>query len=181
MTRWTEIRKQNRLVDQGAHAHLNLKALGLARDELGQKAILMHDLVHKISKRSLRSKHSEVSSADEDEIPVGPAGGNGPVSTNSIRPGTHLAERDCFVGQVVPEVDEGSSANELGDLNTDTYERPPSQAHTSHAVSKVRPYEGFERQRIVGANKHSGSITEGVNPEHRSHTAVIKGTRGHNI
>ena len=69
LTRWTEIRKRNRLVDEGAHAHLNRRAIGLARDEIGRRGNeFMEDIHHSgemlgrvisnISKRSGRSVKS---------------------------------------------------------------------------------------------------------------------------
>ena len=37
LTRWTEIRKRNRLVDDGAHVHPNRRAMELARDGIGRR------------------------------------------------------------------------------------------------------------------------------------------------
>lgn len=72
LTRWTEIRKRNRLVDAGAHAHLNRHAMGFAREELERRGNELFDIhrggewighiVRKVSRRSLRSRRSYDSS-----------------------------------------------------------------------------------------------------------------------
>lgn len=77
LTRWTEIRKRNRLVDEGAHAHLNRRAIGLARDEIGRRGNeFMEDIQHggemlgrvisNISRRSGRSTRSAQSYDDSN-------------------------------------------------------------------------------------------------------------------
>ncbi|KAH6652952.1 hypothetical protein BKA67DRAFT_520098 [Truncatella angustata] len=183
LTRWMEIRKKNRLVDQGAHAHLNRQALSLARIELGHKSqevlddihrggIIMTDLVHKVSKRSLRSKRSEmseISSADDNdmkrapprEIVRTPTGIN--PHTSSL--GTPYVERECFMGQMVPEEDEAASIDEIGNAGADLYARRRSQGLASHGMSKVRPYNGFEKQELTGGNPGSESHVVITAPE----------------
>ncbi|KAK7755941.1 hypothetical protein SLS62_001883 [Diatrype stigma] len=69
LTRWTEIRKRNRLIDEGGHGHLNRRAMGFAREELERRGNELYDdihrggerighVAHKVSRRSLRSKRS---------------------------------------------------------------------------------------------------------------------------
>ncbi len=66
LTRWTEIRKRNRLINDGMHAHLNRRALEYAREEIEKRGSEFMDdihhsgerlgpLAHKDSRRSLRS------------------------------------------------------------------------------------------------------------------------------
>lgn len=64
LTRWTEIRKKNRLIDE--NAHLNRQAVALARDEFQHTARHgAEKIAHKVSKRSIQSKCSHESSDDE--------------------------------------------------------------------------------------------------------------------
>lgn len=184
MTRWTEIRKKNRLVDQGAHAHLNLRTLGIARDELGKRSqevlsdihrggITMHDLMHKISRRSLRSRQSETSSGVDGNSSVEAARDairtpTGMIRNHSSKPGS-LVERDCFIGQMVPEEDAILSDEEADDPEIDIYGRDALQNHTSHATLKVRPYRGFDEQSVKGGSSRSSN--------HQSHMATNLGNR----
>ena len=72
LTRWTEIRKMNRLVDEGAHAHLNRNAMELVRDEIerrGNEFIedihhgghMLRRVVSNLSKRSSKTARSACS------------------------------------------------------------------------------------------------------------------------
>ncbi|KAJ2998937.1 hypothetical protein NUW58_g168 [Xylaria curta] len=64
LTRWSEIRKKNSLIDE--NAHLNREAVALARDEIQHSARHSADIImHKISNRSLPSKCSHESSDDD--------------------------------------------------------------------------------------------------------------------
>ncbi|KAI0967370.1 hypothetical protein F4678DRAFT_446476 [Xylaria arbuscula] len=64
LTRWTEIRKKNKLIDE--NAHLNRQAVALARDEFQHSARHSAEkIAKKVSKRSLQSKCSHESSDEE--------------------------------------------------------------------------------------------------------------------
>ncbi|RYO99746.1 hypothetical protein DL764_006734 [Monosporascus ibericus] len=123
LTRWTEIRKRNHLIDQGPHAHLNRDAVALAREELGKRGTeLMSDVqrgkgavgkvVRKVSKRSLRGKRGYDSDPSTPGFELqnlsspGPSGG-GVAHRHAPFPGEDLAD-ECVVGQAVPE--EGEDA-----------------------------------------------------------------------
>ncbi|KAI1878695.1 hypothetical protein JX265_002872 [Neoarthrinium moseri] len=190
LTRWTEIRKRNLLIDQSAH--LNRQALDLARRELGQRGqdmledlhrggAMVTDLVRKVSKRSVRSKNSNGSSTDDEDSRL-PREGIGHTHASNTPP--PFVERDCFIGQSVPEeVDDDSSVIEVGNIEDDYNLRHHSRDHASHAQSKVRPYEEFEMQNLRGteprstpAKKESPDLpsttrtVSGITREHHSHT-----------
>ncbi|RYO80601.1 hypothetical protein DL766_008297 [Monosporascus sp. MC13-8B] len=120
LTRWTEIRKRNHLIDQGAHAHLNREAVMLAREELGKRGTeLMSDmqrgkkrvgkLARKVSKRSLRGKRGYDSDLLTPGFELqnlsspGPSGG-GVAHRHAPFPGENPAD-ECAVGQAVPKDD----------------------------------------------------------------------------
>ncbi|RYP66078.1 hypothetical protein DL771_007969 [Monosporascus sp. 5C6A] len=121
MTRWTEIRKRNHLIDQGAHAHLNRGAVALAREELGKRGTeLVSDVqrgkeragqvVRKVSKRSLRGKRGYDSDLSTPGFELqnlssqGPSGG-GVAHRHALFSGENLAD-ECVMGQAVPGEDE---------------------------------------------------------------------------
>jgi hypothetical protein len=192
-TRWTEIRKRNRLIDRSMH--LNRRALELARDELEQRGIEMlddiqrsgakvGDLVRKVSKRSVRSRKGRgTSSGDELVVTaepnpiarVGTGGVGHDAGHHSEYPADMYKERECFMGQTVPEeADESSSAASYtaGDEEHAGYFRRPSQEHHSHMMPKVRPYVGFEAQELRGSTEiPEGYVvdTESSRREHQAH------------
>lgn len=189
LTRWTEIRKANRLVDQGAHSHLNRRALEIAREELGHRSqeflddvyrsgVMMSDLVRKASKRSMRSKNSEASSVEWEAsgLPLREARTpTGFVRNHSSRPNTPaFVERDCFMGQTVPEEENQLSAKRVTASDTDI-----SGAHRSPtgAMPDATADDGFQRQNLISANHGSDYQTNGATVIHRSHISPILITR----
>ncbi|KAK6073518.1 hypothetical protein SCUP515_06853 [Seiridium cupressi] len=168
--------------DIGAHAHLNRRALEIARDELSQRSqevldelhrggVMMTNIVRKVSKRSMRDKYSETSSMEEDdaarntprEVVRTPTG---IVRNHSSKPGSPFVERERFVGQVLSEEEEARSADESSGSDTDVYSSQQDRAHASHVMPKVRPYHGFEHQNLEGKSTRSGSLIEGMASEH---------------
>jgi hypothetical protein len=125
LSRFTEIRKKNRLIDQGVH--LNRQALDMAIDAV-QLAVEdavgtdLPDLVRKISQRSVRRYYSggpipgeKVAAADfprsssqpretdssYDE--AGPFNGKFPYHGHTQGAGQGFGERECVMGQTVAE------------------------------------------------------------------------------
>lgn len=157
LTRWTEIRRRNRLIDEGAY--MNRTALELAREELGHRSqemlddlarggAMMMDMARNASKRSMRSKGSHESSTDDEGSPKLPSHGlaHSGAGHGHNHPGSPLAEGESVMGLAVPEESEGSSSVvEQGDADED-YLRDRSQDHASHATPKVQPHAGFEMQ-----------------------------------
>ncbi|ORY68825.1 uncharacterized protein BCR38DRAFT_482300 [Pseudomassariella vexata] len=194
LTRWSEIRKKNRLIDQGTH--LNRTALEMARSELGQMGqdvlddlhrgrAKVGEIVRKVSKRSLRSKRSYASSDDEQTGPRNESrdvastgtglghGANHNPNHNPTYPADVFIERECVMGQTVPEEAEESSSVEGGGTADDEYLRRGSRDHTSHMVSKVRPYTGFAQQEVRGGRLPSQDYvvdTDVARRGHASHT-----------
>jgi hypothetical protein len=117
LTRWTEIRKKNRLIDESNH--LNRAALGSARDavvgeaqEIGAKAA---GLVRSVSSRSMQrsnrggtAKHADTS----DERTPHP---NIPGHRHTPGGGEGLSERDCVMGQPLSEEDEETAEEMASD------------------------------------------------------------------
>ncbi|KAI0008090.1 hypothetical protein F4779DRAFT_628702 [Xylariaceae sp. FL0662B] len=182
LTRWSEIRKRNRLIDEGVH--LNRQAVNLARDEIGRRADefmgdfnhsveRFSDLVRKVSKRSLRSKRSRDS--DKDDHPqvelhgVNPPGppGAGLEHQHAALPRNAYFERECVMGQAVPEEAEEVSSVDGG--SDDDYARNRSQDHASHMTPKVQPYPGFEKQETRGGRPHTGDYAVDVEASRREH------------
>jgi hypothetical protein len=142
MTRWTEIRRKNQLIDAGA-LHLNRAALDMAAEAFDDRAsdILRNaqDMVRNVSSRSSRRfRSSDRSSIDSDRRPM-----DIEMTALSVKTGAGqdqgsaetYVERDCFVGHSVPEVNEEG----LSPSNTATMVRE----HGSHMlVSKVMPMAG---------------------------------------
>ncbi|KAI1773373.1 hypothetical protein F4818DRAFT_449154 [Hypoxylon cercidicola] len=166
LTRWSEIRKKNRLIDEGVH--LNRQTVDLARDEFGRRRDEfigdISDIVRKVSKRSkrsLRSMRSKQShdSDHEDHIElenIGPLShaGAGLEHQHATLPRDVYLERECIMGQTVPE-----EAEELSSMNggsDDDYGHNRMQGHSSHITSKVQPYAGFERQELRGSRLGTG-------------------------
>ncbi|KAI1140294.1 hypothetical protein F5Y05DRAFT_424223 [Hypoxylon sp. FL0543] len=182
LTRWSEIRKKNRLIDEGVH--LNREAVGLARDEIGRRgtefmddihqgAEMLGDIVRKVSKRSMRSKRSHDSDHDDtsgvelqDVGPVGPPGAGLDHQHPTLPRGVYL-ERECVMGQTVAEEAEETSSESDVD-----YGWSHTREHSSHMMSKVRPYTGFEEHLPAGDKASSGDyvIDMDASPgEHTSH------------
>lgn len=110
LTRWTEIRKKNMLIDESNH--LNRAALGSARDavvgeaqEIGAKAA---GLVRSVSSRSLqrsgRSGTPKPTTTDtsRERIPANKI----PDHRHTPGAGEGFAERECVMGQTLSEEDE---------------------------------------------------------------------------
>lgn len=170
LTRWTEIRKKNRLIDEGVN--INRRVLALARNELEQKGqevlddiqrggAMVGDLVRKVSKRSMRNKKSYGTSSEDEKLPepepkemvrtVTGVGHNHPTT-----PSNTFVERENIMGQAVPEEAEDTSSVEAECETDDDYERNLRHGHTSHAMAKVQPYVGFEQQEMRGGRHPSG-------------------------
>ncbi|ETS74919.1 hypothetical protein PFICI_13403 [Pestalotiopsis fici W106-1] len=187
LTRWTEIRKANRLVDQGAHSHLNRRALEIAREELGHRSqevlddiyrgsVMMTDLVRKASKRSMRSKNSEASSVEWEASGLPPREActpTGHVRNHSSRPGTPFVERDCFVGQAVLEEENQSSA----DGGTGSENRIPVRHRSPMYAMTDASNDGFQNQNLTGVDHRPGDHGNGTTVIHRSHISPILITR----
>lgn len=121
LTRWTEIRKRNHLVDDGVHAHLNRRAMGFAREELERRSNELFDDIYrggerigrvarKASRRSLRSRQSNDSNLRAPGIELEDLGSRG-QSRGSSR---HSHPHAPFPGEIpadqsAPESVEGRS------------------------------------------------------------------------
>lgn len=108
LSRWQEIRKRNKLIDEGAHPNREAFDQGLeALDEHFRSS------AQDIFQRSLRGKSSrkfqKLSDGDDLELDnwhattAGEGNRRAPLGTPL---GTPFAERDCFIGQTVHEEDE---------------------------------------------------------------------------
>lgn len=176
MTRWTEILRKNRLIDQGDHVHLNRRALGLVRNELGNRGqeiiddiqrggVMVTDLIRKVSKRSLRSTHSKATCVEEEHDDESRSTTLDAALTQNMKASSHidksgapLVERDCFMGQSVPEEEEELSAEALGGPESDSHKQHHLHGYASHVVSKAQPFEGFEKQNVKGSSTQPASI-----------------------
>ncbi|KAI4861633.1 hypothetical protein F4820DRAFT_55075 [Hypoxylon rubiginosum] len=170
LTRWSEIRKKNRLIDEGVH--LNRQTVDLARDELGRRRDEfigdIGDIVRKVSKRSMRSKRSH-DSDHEDHVElqdIGPLShaGAGLEHQHAALPRDVYLERECVMGQTVPEEAEELSSMDGG--SDDDYGYSHMQGHSSHMTSKVQPYAGFERQDFQGARLNTGDYVINMDASH---------------
>lgn len=155
LTRWTEIRKKNSLIDE--NAHLNRQAVALARDELQHSARHSTEkLMRKVSKRSLESKCSHSSS--DDELPAGrrkeahsansPA--SAPATPQPDESGYRLGqsqrevsnERSNVVGRELSEAEAASSMSDRGYMRR----RDRSHIYTSQSQNsadfETRPLRG---------------------------------------
>ncbi|KAK8114176.1 hypothetical protein PG999_006245 [Apiospora kogelbergensis] len=187
LTRWSEIRRKNRLIDKGAH--LNRQALEAARDQLGHRGMevygdlqrsgaMVGELVRKVSRRSLRSKRSDTSSDDEggQKHMAGNSGaiGAGLGHSHVSYPTELFRERECVMGQTVEEEGEEPPLIE---------EPPPQDAWIGsrsrdrklHQMPTVQPPAGFEQQEVRGGTHYMSadhvSDIEGGRREHSSHMA----------
>lgn len=203
LTRWSEIRKKNRLIDKGMH--LNRQTVDLARDEIDRRrhefigdvhrgAEVVGDLVRKVSKRSKRSHdsdHDNASRDDPDDMgPLGPPGA-GLEHEHSSLPREVYAERECVMGQAVPEEVEVSSMDDASDDDSDDeHEWIPMEDHSSHMTSKVQPYTDFKRQNLRGGEPNTGDYVinmDTIQGEHTSHSeskvkpAELDGSEQHGV
>lgn len=142
LTRWTEIRKRNSLIDE--NAHLNRQAVALARDELQHSARHSAEKVmHKVSKRSLQSKCSHESS--EDELLGAPKGESHSASllvSPSISPSPDVLE--FRFGQSQREHAKSRDLSEVGDGSTDgDYMR---RSRSQNFTSQTQDSTDFETQ-----------------------------------
>lgn len=117
LSRWSEIRKINQLVDEDAH--LNRQAVRDARDEVGRRGNELVDDLHTFGetvrnagKRSLRSLHSHSHSHDSetDLTSQDLARGNNTATGVSSPEAQHarmqtdvFAETEYFMGQIIEE------------------------------------------------------------------------------
>ncbi|KAI1418557.1 hypothetical protein F5Y13DRAFT_196384 [Hypoxylon sp. FL1857] len=182
LTRWSEIRKKNRLIDEGAH--LNRQTVDLARDEIGRRrnefmddihqgAEMLGELVRKVSKRSMRSKRSHDSNHDDapgtelqDTNPLGPPGA-GLNHQHSSLPREVYFGHECVMGQTVPEEGEETSSE-----SEDDYVWTHTQEHSSHMMPKVKPYASFDKRAPGGDKASTGDYVidmDASGGEHISH------------
>ncbi|KAI0601339.1 hypothetical protein F4775DRAFT_444708 [Biscogniauxia sp. FL1348] len=183
LTRWTEIRKKNHLID--SHVHMNRQVVELARDEIERRgnefiddiqhgAEMLGDLVRKVSKKSLRSKHSHDSSENEnprielrDMSPPGPPGA-GLAHEHAPYPRDVYVERECVMGQTVKEEPEEISSMDGG--SDDDYRRNRVHEYASHMTeSKVRPYLGFQQEKLGGDKPSTGDYVIDMEKSRREH------------
>lgn len=108
LTRWTEIRKKNRLIDESSH--LNRAALESARDavveeahEIGARAA---GLVRSVSSRSLHRGNRGGAPKTSDPSDEATAHPNIFGHRHTPAGGEGLSERDCVMGQPLTEEDE---------------------------------------------------------------------------
>ncbi|KAI1808988.1 hypothetical protein F4811DRAFT_548557 [Daldinia bambusicola] len=185
LTRWSEIRKKNRLIDKDIH--LNRQTVNLARDEIDRRrheiigdihqgAEMIGDLVRKASKRSKRSRsseHDDTSRDDPDDIgPLGPPGA-GLEHQHASLPREVYAERECVMGQAVLEEAEASSLGDGSDESDDDHEWIQMEDHSSHMISKVQPYTDFKQKSLQGSERNTGDYVvemDTIKGEHICHT-----------
>lgn len=194
LTRWTEIRKTNRLVDQGAHSHLNRRALEIAREELGYRGqevlddiyrggAMVTELVRKASKRSLRSKNSEASLVEWESsgMPPRDAHAHTPTGITRKHPSRQhslFVERDCFIGQILPEEEDQPQLDRPRGSDVGGSSRHhPQTSDTSNAVSQARVDGGFQQQAIAETSRGDKGVEDGASGLHRSHMSPILITR----
>ncbi|KAK6209279.1 hypothetical protein LQW54_006383 [Pestalotiopsis sp. IQ-011] len=194
LTRWTEIRKTNRLVDQGAHSHLNRRALEIAREELGYRGqevlddiyrggAMVTELVRKASKRSLRSRNSEASLVEWESSGMPPRDAHARTPTgitrnHPSRQHSPFVERDCFIGQMVPEEeDQPQLVKPSGSDVAGFSRRHPQTSDTSNALSQARVDGGFQQQGIADTSRGDKGLEDGASGLHRSHMSPILITR----
>ncbi|XDG04472.1 hypothetical protein ABKA04_004087 [Annulohypoxylon sp. FPYF3050] len=176
LTRWSEIRKRNRLIDQGVH--LNRQVVDLARDEIGRRGNhgveRFGEIVRKVSKRSMRSRRSRDSDEDitrvelQDVRPLGPTGAGLEHHHTELPPEVYF-EHECIMGQTLPEEAEAPSTDSGSD---DEYDAGHLQEHSSHMTSKVQPYAGFKKPSLRGAGAGTDDYVidmEIARGEHASH------------
>ncbi|KXJ90949.1 hypothetical protein Micbo1qcDRAFT_225805 [Microdochium bolleyi] len=164
LTRWTEIRKMNRLVDEDAH--LNRQAVRAAREEIGRRGTdLMEDIhafgdvVRSASKRSIRSLHSHNPAEEKRAVKATPASGG----HHHVRMPTEVfSERECYIGQTVEEEPDGFV---IGDW---TNSGEASSGSSSLAVSQVRQRSSVRRDvsdmghyGMAGATERTSSRSAG--------------------
>ena len=150
LTRWTEIRKRNKLIDQSSH--LNRAALGSARDavvgeaqEFGAKAA---GLVRSVSSRSLQRSHRGATPKPTNTSGERTPGGRIPNHRHTPGAGEGFSERECVMGQTLSEEDEDIDEEAAEDEpviglhgvdplanETDNY---MAREHAAHLTSKVQ-------------------------------------------
>ncbi|CAJ2502383.1 Uu.00g097770.m01.CDS01 [Anthostomella pinea] len=179
----------NRLIDEGAHAHLNRRTVGYARDELGKRGNefledihqnVHHrahhgaDLVRKVSKRSLRSRQSHESSENErpqielhDMSPPTPPGA-GLAHENASYPHDVYTERECVMGQTVPEEGEEFSSMD-GGSDMDYGSGSHSQDHNPFLTPTVRSHAGSEEHEFRGSRNRTGDYVIDMERHRREH------------
>ncbi|KAI1112646.1 hypothetical protein F5Y14DRAFT_452780 [Nemania sp. NC0429] len=152
LTRWTEIRKKNSLIDE--NAHLNRQAVALARDELQHSARHSSEkIMQKVSRRSPQSKCSHSSS--DDEVPGGRRNNDhsasSPASASATpqpdesehRPGQPRREvsdeHSNAIGRELPEAGIASSMSDRGYIRSrDRLHNYTSQSRDSTG-SEIQP------------------------------------------
>ena len=181
LTRWSEIRRKNQLIDQGTH--LNRQALELACNELEQRGTdvlddlqrgraVVSDLVRKVSKRSMRSLGSRGTSSKDSRVGNHDAGAIGPPGaglghSHTPYPAEAFLERHVL-GQTLEEeaeeldLESGPELLSGSEAEIDDYARSRSQDHASHQAPKIQPYAGFEQQEVLGGTPWQGGRTDAV-------------------
>ncbi|KAK3378271.1 hypothetical protein B0H63DRAFT_436818 [Podospora didyma] len=153
MTRWTEIRKKNRLIDETA-AHLNRAALESAAEAVEEATGIgakTTDLIRRVSSR--RSKRNASPRHFHSRSP----GPSGAVELNTLQvpgqtfpdhfktrgAGDDFSERECVMGQTVMEENEG-----LGDLVSSESDGGlyTGSDHGAPVSRSVRPAREFRRE-----------------------------------
>ncbi|KAI0377260.1 hypothetical protein F5Y04DRAFT_291893 [Hypomontagnella monticulosa] len=163
MTRWSEIRKKNRLIDEGAR--LNRQAVRLARDELGRGAGMLGEVRSHDSDQGDNHPRIEL----RDMSPRGPPGA-GLDHQHPPLPGDVYLQRECVMGQTVLEEAEDLSSTD-GDL-IDEHGPDDMQGHSSHMTSKVQPYTGYREQALKSGETGIGDYVIDMaasQGEHYSH------------
>jgi hypothetical protein len=131
LTRWTEIRKKNRLIDESNH--LNRAALGSARDavvgeaqEIGAKAA---GLVRSVSSRSMQRSNRGGTAKPTDTSGERAPHPNIPGHRHTPGGGEGLSERDCVMGQPLSEEDEEMAEEMASDEEVIGLEEEDALAH----------------------------------------------------
>ncbi|KAH8893149.1 hypothetical protein GQ53DRAFT_103825 [Thozetella sp. PMI_491] len=149
MTRWTEIRKKNRLIDESA-SHINCGALEAAAEAVEEAtgiAAYTGDLVRRVSNRSSRRQKDGM-----DVESCGPERQNTslPAHSQTKGAGEGFTERECVMGQTVTEEDENNSddGDEMVDVDeehgmgtestTRTSDNWMERDHGAHMMDKVK-------------------------------------------
>ncbi|RKU44438.1 hypothetical protein DL546_007423 [Coniochaeta pulveracea] len=137
LTRWTEIRKRNKLIDKGAVAHPNRAALESARDavvgQAGELGAMATGLVRKVSERSQNQRYHSASPKPTDKFAQrAPSAG---LPDHRHTPG---AGGECIMDQTVQEEDEAGSEREIDADEEDVFVNANDKldrAHDSHPTT----------------------------------------------
>ncbi|KAH9906799.1 hypothetical protein F4778DRAFT_778243 [Xylariomycetidae sp. FL2044] len=186
LTRWNEIRKKNRLIDE--NVRLNREAVTVAREHIEQHGseIMEHmqqsaerfgHVVRQVSVRSLRSLRSRDSTEDtqaqievEDLNPVE----RGTPHRHSPLPPDVYRERECVMGQTVHE--EAGEMSSMDGGSDEDYGRNRAPSQDSHIISVVHPDQRFEQQQVSGRRLSVSDYVVDVDSPRREHASHGHGT-----